>query len=108
MYKDSDFAKSLDDRKNAIGYAFHLGTNLISWESKKQPIVVISSVEAEYVVATSTSCQAVWMRRILKDLAHLENEPTNIFDDNNSTIQLSKNNVFHKKIKHIYTHFNFI
>jgi hypothetical protein len=52
-YTNSDFASSLDDRKSTSGHVFQLGTNLISWASKKQPIVSISSVEAEYVAATS-------------------------------------------------------
>ena len=57
-YTDSDFAGSLDDKKSTSGHAFHLGSNLISWASKKQPIVSISFAEEEYVVATSASCQA--------------------------------------------------
>jgi hypothetical protein len=48
------------------------------------------------------------MRRILKDMSHTENDPTPIFYDNTSTIALSKNHVFHKKIKHIDTRFNFM
>jgi hypothetical protein len=107
-YTDSDFVGSLDDRKNTSGYVFQLGTNLISWASQKQPIVSISSAEAEYVVVTSASCQAVWLRRILTDMSHTENDPTPIFCDNTSTIALSKNHVFHKKSKHIDTHFHFI
>jgi hypothetical protein len=107
-YTDSDFAGSLDDRKSTSGHVFQLGTNLISWASKKQLIVSISSAEAEYVAATSASCQAVWLRRILKDMAHTENDPTPIFCDNTSSIALSKNHVFHKKRKHIYTRFHFI
>jgi hypothetical protein len=71
-YIDSDFAGNIDDRKSTSGYDFHLGTNLISWASKKQPIVSISLAEAEYVAATSTSCHAVWLRRLLNDLAHME------------------------------------
>jgi hypothetical protein len=69
-YRDSDFAGILDDRKITSGHAFHLGTNLISWASKKQPIVSISSAEAEYVTATSASYQAEWLRRILNDMSH--------------------------------------
>jgi hypothetical protein len=107
-YTDSDFAGSLDDRKNTFGHVFHLGLNLISWASKKQPIVSISSIEAEYVVATSTSCQAVWLRRILKDMSHTKKDPTPIFYDNTSATALSKNHVFHKKSKHIDTRFHFI
>jgi hypothetical protein len=51
-----------------VTHVFHLGSNLISWASKKQPIVSISSAEEEYVSSTSASCQAVWLRTILKDM----------------------------------------
>jgi hypothetical protein len=65
--------------KEPRGHVFHLGTNLISWASKKQPIVSISSAEAEYVTATSASCQAVWLRRILKDMSHTEKGSNSYF-----------------------------
>jgi hypothetical protein len=67
-YIDSDFAGNLDDRKIIAGHVFHLATNLISWASKKQPIVSISFVEVEHVATTLDSYQAVWLRRILKDM----------------------------------------
>jgi hypothetical protein len=81
-YTDSDFAGSLDEKKSTFGHVFQLGMNLISWASKKQPIVSISSTEAEYVTATSASCQAVWLRRILKYMSHTEKDPTPILCDN--------------------------
>jgi hypothetical protein len=58
-YTNNDFVVNLDDRKTTSWYAFHLGTNLISWASKKQPIVSIFFAEAEYVTATSASCQHI-------------------------------------------------
>ena len=67
-YTDSDFAGSLDDRKCTSGYVFHLGSRVIAWASKKQPIVTLSSAEAEYVATTSAACQAVWLRRVLDGL----------------------------------------
>jgi hypothetical protein len=106
-YIDSNFAGSLDDRKSTSGHVFQLGTNLISWASKKQPIISISSAEAKYVTATSTSCQDVWLRTLLRDMSHTEKDPTPIFCDNTSAIALSKNHVFHKKRKHIDTRFSF-
>jgi hypothetical protein len=66
------------------------------------------NIFCEYVVANSASCQAVWLRRILKDMSHTEKDPTPIFCDNTPTISLSKNHVFHKKIKYIDNRFHFI
>ena len=61
-YIDSDFAGSIDDRKRTSRYIFHLGLGAISWAPRKQPIVTLSTTEAEYVATTSTACQAVWIR----------------------------------------------
>jgi len=58
-YTGSDFVGNPYDRKNTSRYAFHLGKNLIYWASNKKPIVSIYFVEEEYVVATSSSCQAM-------------------------------------------------
>ena len=69
-YTDSDWAGSIDDKKSTSGYVFHLGLGAISWASKKQPIVALSTIESKYVVATTAACQAIWMRRMLRDLCH--------------------------------------
>jgi len=68
----------------------------------------MSSAEAEYVAATTAACHAAWLRRLLKDMGHTPKDPTSIFCDNNSAIQLSKHNVFHRKSKHIDTRYHFI
>eukprot|EP00253_Pinus_taeda_P013886 PITA_13886 len=57
-----------DDRKSTSGYVFHVGSGAISWDSKKQPIVALSTTNAEYLAATAAACQAVWMRRMLRSL----------------------------------------
>ena len=105
---DSDFAGSIDDRKRTYGYVFSFGSRSIAWASKKQPIVTLSSAEAEYVATTSVACQTIWMRRTLSELQHEQNESTPIFCDNNSAIALSRNHVFHKRSKHIDTRYHFI
>eukprot|EP00253_Pinus_taeda_P034807 PITA_34807 len=107
-YIDSDWVGSVDDRKRTSGYLFHMGSRAISWASKKQPIVALSTIEAEYVVATAAACQAVWMRRMLRSLGQEHAKATMIFCDISSAIALSKNSVFHKQTKHIDTRFNYI
>ena len=67
-YIDSDFGGILDDRKSTSSFAFKLGSSAISWASKKQPIVTLSSTEAEYVAATSVACQVVRLRTIFDGL----------------------------------------
>eukprot|EP00253_Pinus_taeda_P035693 PITA_35693 len=67
-YTNSDWAGSVDDRKSTSGYVFHMGPGAISWAYKKQPIVALSTAEAEYVAATAAATQAVWMRRMLRRL----------------------------------------
>ncbi|RVW74617.1 Retrovirus-related Pol polyprotein from transposon TNT 1-94 [Vitis vinifera] len=59
-FSDSDYAGDLDDRKNTSGYIFMMGTGVVSWSSKKKPIVTLSSTKAEFVVATACACQAIW------------------------------------------------
>ena len=91
-----------------LGYVFHLGSGAISWASKKQPIVSLSTAEAEYVTAIAAMCQAVWMRRMLRDLCHEQDGATTIFCDNSSTIALSNNFCFHKRTNHIDAKYHFI
>ena len=90
------------------GYVFQIGSRAISWASKKQPIVTLSSTEAEYVATIAAACQAVWMRRVLNELMHSQNDATQIVCDNKSAIALSRNHVFHKQSKHIDTRYHFI
>ena len=89
-FTDSDWAGCLEDRKSTSGYMFSLGSGAISWISKKQAIVALSSSEAEYVVATASACQAVWLRRLLADFLQEQEGVTVIFCDNKATISMTK------------------
>lgn len=80
----------------------------LNWMSKKQPIVTLSTCEAEYVAATSCVFHAVWLRNLLKELGMSQEEPTKIFVDNKSAIALAKNPVFHDRSKHIDTRYHYI
>ncbi|GLU09096.1 hypothetical protein SLE2022_259720 [Rubroshorea leprosula] len=90
-FTNSDFARDVDDRKSTSGYVFMMGTAAVSWSSRKQPIVTLSTTEVEFVAATSCACQAIWLLRILEECHFKQKEPLIIFCDNNSTIKLSKN-----------------
>ena len=78
----SDWAGCLEDRKSTSGYMFSLGSGAISWSSMKQDIVALSSLEVEYVAATASACQAVWLRRLLVDFLQKQEGVTVIFCDN--------------------------
>lgn len=71
-YGDSDWAGSLYDRKSTSAYVFTLGSGVISWSSKKQSTVALSSTEAEYAFVTSAVCQAIWLRRLLADFLQVQ------------------------------------
>ncbi|PON76175.1 hypothetical protein PanWU01x14_035930 [Parasponia andersonii] len=85
-----------------------MGETAFTWVSKKQPIITLSTCEAEYVAATSYISHAIWLRRLLKELNIPQKEPTEICIDNKSVIALAKNPVFHDRSKHIDTRYHYI
>lgn len=107
-FTDSDYAGDAEDSKSTSGYVFLLSNGAISWSSRKQSIVTLSTTEAEFVAAAGCACQTVWMRGILEELGHLQQGSTTIMCDNSSTIKLSKNPVFHGRSKHIRVRFHFL
>ena len=107
-FTDNDYAGDLDDRRSTSGFVFMLGSGAVSWSLKKQSVVALYTTEAEYIAATLCACRCVWLRRVLEKLGVEEKTGTVIMCDNNSTIQLSKNPVFHGKSKHIDVRFHFL
>lgn len=85
-----------------------LGSGAVAWSSRKQPIVTLSTTEAEFVAVAACASQAVWMKRILEKLSLEESKCTTILCDNSSTIKLSKNPVLHGRSKHIDVRFRFL
>ncbi|KAJ0448763.1 putative RNA-directed DNA polymerase [Helianthus annuus] len=107
-FSDSDWAGCPDDRKSISAYIYVLGGSVVAWSSKKQATVALSSTEAEYIAASSATCEAIWLRRLLEDLGFKQKEATVIFCDNKSAINLSKNPVLHNRSKHIELRYHYI
>ncbi|XP_051127606.1 uncharacterized mitochondrial protein AtMg00810-like [Andrographis paniculata] len=106
-FTDSDWAGCCDDRKSTTGGCFYIGENLISWSSKKQSSIALSTAEAEYVAAGSCCAQLLWIKQMLKDYG-IEKESFVLWCDNTSAISISKNPVQHGRTKHIEIRYHFI
>jgi hypothetical protein len=106
-YSDSDWAGDRVDRKSTFGGCQFLGRSLVSWSSKKQNCVSLSTTEAEYVAAASCCAQLLWMRQTLKDYG-VTCDKVPLFCDNESAIKISYNPVQHSKTKHIKIRHHFI
>jgi hypothetical protein len=99
-YSDSNYAGCKIDRKSTSGTCQFLGRSLVSWSSKKQTYVVLSTAEAKYVVAGQCCAQLLWMRQTLRDFGNnLSKVP--LLCDNESAIRMADNPVEHSRTKHI-------
>ena len=107
-YSDSSYNIDPDDGKSTTGHIFYFGGNPITWCSQKQEIVALSSCEAEFMAATETAKQAIWLQDLIGEIFGDPSKKVVIRIDNKSAIALSKNPVFHGRSKHIHTRFHFI
>jgi len=107
-YIDAYWAGSVDDRKSSSGGALFMGSRLVSWFSKKQSSIALSTAEAEYVVVASCCTQLLWMMQTLQDLQITCTPPISIFCDHTSAISISKNLVMHSKTRHILIKYHFL
>ena len=85
-YTDADWAGSSYDRRSTSGYIFSFGSGAVSWSSKKQPIVALSSTEAEYRGAAMAACEIAWLHKLLQDLGHNVSGAVTLYCDNMSSI----------------------
>jgi hypothetical protein len=106
-YSDSDYAGCKVDRKSTSGTCQFLGRSLVSWSSKKQNSVALSTAEAGYVAAGACCAQLLWMRLTLRDFGcNFSKVP--LLCDNESAIKLANNPVNHSRTKHIYIRHHFL
>lgn len=107
-FSDADWAGDPTDRRSITGYCFFLGDSLISWRSKKQTVVSRSSTESEYRALADSTSELLWIRWLLSDLGVPQPPTTTLYCDNRSAIQISKNDVFHERTKHIEIDCHFV
>ncbi|XP_051150333.1 secreted RxLR effector protein 161-like [Andrographis paniculata] len=107
-FSDADWAGDPTDRRSITGYCFFLGSSLVSWRIKKQTLVSRSSAESEYHALADSTSELLWLRRLLSDLGVPQPSSTSFHCDSTSAIQISRNDVFHERTKHIEIDCHFV
>ena len=100
-YCGSDYAGDIGDRKSTTGYCSYINNNIISWCTKKQATVALSSTEAEYMAIGEIAKEVMWLRMILEEMNVKVKRPTIIYVDNQSAKKISENDTEHDRTKHI-------
>ncbi|WOH06349.1 hypothetical protein DCAR_0625775 [Daucus carota subsp. sativus] len=106
-YSDSSWAEK-GDRKSTSGYLTFVGGNLVTWKSKKQKVVSLSSAEAEYRAMVKGICELLWLKGLMGELGFSSQSPMKLFCDNQSAIKIAENPVQHDRTKHVEIDRNFI
>ena len=90
-YSDADWAGDVDVPPLFFRKRVFIGKGAVSWLSKRQATVALSTTEAEYVVHSTATQEAIWLRRLLTDVGEPLEEPTVINEDNQGAIAMAKN-----------------
>lgn len=106
-FSDADWGGDLDDRRSTTGNVFLLAGGAVSWLSKKQAVVALSTSEAEYVALSLAAQEAAWLQKLFTDL-QIPTKQVVIKEDNQGAIALARNPVAHSRTKHIDIRFHFI
>lgn len=106
-FSDASWANSVDDRKSISGYCFIFAGAAISWSSRKQSCIALSSTESEYLALSEAAKEAIFLKNLLSQILEI-NDPVLVFSDNQSAEKLSRNPAFHARTKHISVRGHFI
>lgn len=110
-YCDADWASDIDDRRSTTGCCFLKQNAAISWSSKLQKTIALSTTEAEYMSLSTIAQEALWLRQFENEFkmdGHSSSNPTTIYCDNMSAIDLSKSIGYHARTKHIDIRHHFV
>ncbi|KAH9704893.1 Integrase catalytic domain-containing protein [Citrus sinensis] len=106
-YVDSNYAEDLDNRRSLNGFLFTLNSCTISWKASLKSVVALSTIEAKYTAAAEAFKEAIWLKGMINELGY-EQSAITVLCDSQSAINLSKNQVYHEKTKHIDIKLHFI
>lgn len=106
-FTDADYANCPDTRRSVSGYCFSLGSGMVSWATRKQKTVSLSSCEAEYIAAAEACKESTWLHS-LDALGFCQLSPTPLLCDNQSSITLAGDPSFHARVKHIDIKYHYI
>ena len=105
---DSDWAADLDSRRSHTGYVLMMSGGAISWKSRRQDCVSLSTSEAEYVAASQCGQEALYLREILRDFGFTQAAPTEVYEDNLACVAMSEKPVRRKFSRHIDIRYYFV
>ena len=107
-YSDSDYAGCHGSRKSTSGSMCMIAGGPVSWRSKKQSVVTLSTTEAEFRALTAVVTDSMWLRGLCAEFGHAQAGPTPVYCDNEGAVKLSKNPVYRAKTKHVAVSFMFV
>ena len=99
-YCDADYAGDIDTRRSTTGYVFILNRGIISWSSRLQATVAVSTAEAEYMAAAQAVKEALWLRKLIADIG-IPLKTIQMYTDNQAALTLLKNPIASARSKHI-------
>jgi hypothetical protein len=108
-YYDVDWAGDLEDRRSTTGFVFMTGGGAISWSSKRQPTIALSTTEAKYMANIEATKEAIWITKLMMDLGYMEEKKVMVIRcDNQGAISLTKNPTHHARTKRIDVQHHFV
>ena len=106
-YVDADWVGDLDGRETTLRYLFTFARGVVSWQSKLQKCVALSTTEAKYIAANEAGKELFWLKRFLQELG-LKQDGYVVNCDSQSAIDLSKNSMYHSRSKRIEVRYNWL
>ena len=106
-YVNANMAGDVDGRKSTTRYVYMFGGTTISWVSKLQKVVSLSTIETEYVAVTEASKEIIWLQSFLTEMGLKQGKGV-LYYDHQSAIHLAKNPIYHTRTKHIQVMYHFI